>query len=75
MLLSEYSEDMSSLYAAGKEADFFKSKQELIGKVKLYLENGHLRRQVAEGGYQRVIKDGHDIVSRMAKVVEQVGSK
>ena len=75
MLLSEYSDDIASLYAAGKEADFFKSKQEMINKLRLYLEDGNLRRQVAEGGHQRAIRDGHDIVSRMAKVVEQVGSK
>ena len=74
MLLSEYSDDIASLYAAGKEADFFKSKQEMINKLRLYLDDGNLRRQVAEGGHQRVIRDGHDIVSRMAKVIEQVGS-
>ena len=72
LLLSEYSEDMASLYATGKEVDFFKSKQEMISKVKVYLEDDNLRRQVAAGGQQRVINDGHDIVSRMAKVVEQV---
>jgi len=75
MLLSEYSDDIASLYAAGKEADFFKSKQEMINKLRIYLEDSNLRRKVAEGGYQRVIKDGHDIMSRMAKVVEQVGRK
>jgi hypothetical protein len=75
MLLSEYSDDMASLYETGKEADFFKSKQEMIGKIKFYLEDDNLRRQVAAGGQQRVINDGHDIVSRMAKVVAQVQAK
>lgn len=72
MLLSEYSDDMASLYSPGIEADFFKSKQEMIGKVKFYLGDDSLRRQVAAAGRQRVINDGHDIVSRMAKVVQQV---
>jgi len=74
MLLSEYSDDIASLYKAGKEADFFETKKEMINKVKIYLENDDLRLQVAEGGYQRVVHDGHDILSRMAKVVELVGS-
>jgi len=72
LLLSEYSDDMAMLYSEGKEVDFFKSKQEMIGKIKLYLDDDNLRRQVAAGGQQRVIDDGHDIVSRMAKVVELV---
>lgn len=75
MLLSEYSDDMVSLYAPGKEADYFKSKEEMIGKVRYYLEDDNLRLQVAAAGMQRVIIDGHDIVSRMAKVIEQVEGK
>jgi hypothetical protein len=75
MLLSEYSDDMASLYSVGKEAEFFKSKQEMIDKVKLYLKDDNLRRRVAAAGQQRVINDGHDIVSRMARVIEQVESK
>jgi spore maturation protein CgeB len=73
VLLSEYSDDMATIYQAGKEADYFSSKDELIEKVKLYVENDSLRRQVAEGGNLRVVKDGHDIVSRMSKVITFVG--
>lgn len=75
LLLSEYSEDMSSLYTAGKEADFFKTKNELIIKLDRYLKDDKLRQCVADGGYQRVIRDGHDIVSRMIKVIEQIKVK
>jgi spore maturation protein CgeB len=64
---------MATIYQAGKEADYFSSKDELIEKVKLYVENDSLRRQVAEGGNLRVVKDGHDIVSRMSKVITFVG--
>lgn len=70
LLLSEYSDDMASLYQAGKEADFFGSKEEMIDKIKLYLEDARLRCRVADGGYQRVVNDGHDIGSRMAKVID-----
>lgn len=72
MLLSEYSDDLASLYRAGKEADFFKSKGEMIQKIKLYLDNDDLRSRVAANGNQRVIIDGHDIVSRMKKVLDCV---
>lgn len=75
MLLSEYSDEVSSIYIAGIEADFFKSKQELVEKVKYYLGDDTIRRQVALRGYQRVSKDGHDILSRISKVVQQAEFK
>jgi spore maturation protein CgeB len=72
LLLSEYSDDLASLYRAGEEADFFKNKEEMIQKIKIYLGNDELRRRVAENGNKRAIIDGHDIVSRMAKVLDYV---
>ena len=74
MLLSEYSDDMASLFKAGVEADFFKSGLDIINKIKLYLDDDDLRYRVAVAGYQRVIEDGHDIKSRMAKVINHVGT-
>lgn len=72
LLLSEYSDDLASLYQAGEEVDMFKTKQEMIQKINLYLDNDDLRRRVAANGNQRVIIDGHNIVSRMEKVLDFV---
>ena len=72
MLLSEYSDDLASIYQAGKEADFFKCKKEMINKINFYMKDDPLRRQVAKRGHQRVINEGHDVVSRMAKVLDYV---
>lgn len=69
MLFSEYSEDMSNLFLEGKEIEFFKSTGELITKINLYLKNDELRKTVAYNGHQRVIKDRHDIVSRMKCII------
>ena len=74
LMLSEHTDDLTSLFKAGEEADFFKSKDELIEKAKLYLGNDELRLTVAANGYQRVIEDGHDVVSRMKQVLEWVAS-
>jgi len=72
LLLSEYSDDLASLYQAEEEADFFKSKEEMIQKIKLYIGNDDLRSRVAAKGNQRAIIDGHDIVSRMSRVLDFV---
>jgi spore maturation protein CgeB len=72
LLLSEYSDDLASLYQAGEEADFFKTKEEMIQKINLYLDNDDLRSRIAANGNQRAIIDGNDIVSRMTKVLDFV---
>jgi len=74
LMISEYSEDLASLYKEGEEADYFRNKEELIEKVKLYLGNHELRHSVAENGYRRVITDGHNVVSRMLQVLTWVES-
>lgn len=72
LMLSEYTDDLASLYKEGEEADFFKSKDEMIKKLKLYLGDERLRQVVAANGYRRVMADGHDVVSRMRQVLECV---
>jgi len=72
LLLSEYSEDLATLYKEGVAADFFRTREELIQKLKRYIENDRLRQSVAEAGYRRAIRDGHDVVSRMKQVLEWV---
>jgi spore maturation protein CgeB len=73
LMLSEYTDDLASLYKTGEEADFFKSRDELIEKLKLYIGNDELRRAVAANGYRRVMGDGHDVVSRMEQVLGWCG--
>jgi spore maturation protein CgeB len=72
MLLSEYTEDLAALYTEGVEAEFFRSKDELIAKLHRYLSNAELRLRVAEAGYQRVVADNHDVISRMRQVMAWV---
>ncbi|MCF8196963.1 MAG: glycosyltransferase [Polynucleobacter sp.] len=72
LLLSEYSEDLASLYKASEEADFFKTKEEMIKKIKFYLDNDNIRISVSKKGAQRARNDGYDIDSRMARVLDFV---
>ncbi len=65
MMLSEYSDDLASLFAEGREADFFRSKDELLDKLSLYLGDDDRRHSVAQAGLQRVNSDGHDLKSRL----------
>ena len=68
-MLSEYSDDLAMLYKEGTEAEFFRSKSELITKLQLYVNSDRQRASVAQAGQQRVIADGHDVASRMSQVL------
>ena len=69
LMLSEYSDDLASLYEERVEADFFRSKEELVRKLRLYLGDPARRASVAEAGRRRVLADGHDVVTRMKQVL------
>jgi len=73
MMLAAYSDDHAALFHAGEEADFFRSPQELVGKLARYLGDEALRARVAAAGRRRVLADGHDVVSRMRRLVEWIG--
>jgi spore maturation protein CgeB len=69
LLLSEYSDDLAGMFREGVEADYFRSPEEMIEKIRCYLDDDALRRRVAAAGRLRVVDDGHDVVSRMAQVI------
>ena len=70
LLLSEYSDDLATLFKPGVEADYFKSPEECLDKVRFYLKNEDIRKKVARAGYERVRQDGQDIVSRAKQILK-----
>jgi spore maturation protein CgeB len=69
LMLAEYSDDLASLYREGQEADFFRSKEELVSKLQYYVKDQGRRESVALAGRRRVLADGHDVLSRMKDVL------
>lgn len=74
-MLAEYTDDLASLYVAGHEADFFRSQDELMEKIDIYLKDNKLRSEIAENGYARAAHDGHDVVTRMRRVIQWVNDE
>ena len=72
MLLSEYSDDLASLYSPGVEADYFRDAASLVAQLHRYLADDALRQSVAAAGARRVREDGHDVVSRMRDLLDWV---
>lgn len=72
VMLSQYTDDLASLFLPDKEAVFFKDTKELLEKLKLLLTTPQLRIEIAEAGYKRVYADGHEISARMEVWLKQV---
>jgi len=68
MMLAEYTEDLTSMFEAGKEVDFFNSREELLQKINFYLSENRYA-DVGAAGYARLIKDGHEITDRCYQIV------
>ncbi len=69
-MLSEYSDDLSTLFVEGGEAEYFRDRNELINKIRFYLKNDEKRLSIAQKGFEKVILGRHDVVSRMEYVTE-----
>jgi glycosyltransferase involved in cell wall biosynthesis len=69
MLLSEYSEDLAEMFEEGVEADYFRNSDEMISKIMIYLGDDSLRQRVASAGRARLLRDGHDVDSRVRQLL------
>jgi spore maturation protein CgeB len=70
LMLSEFSPDLASLYEKGVEVDFFGAKEELLERVDFYVRQESVRADVAAAGHAKVRAAGHDIDSRISKMLE-----
>ncbi len=64
-MLAQRTDDLAGLFCEGEEAAFFSNTDELLTRLRLLVTDDDLRRRIAEGGYARVVRDGHDVTSRM----------
>ncbi|MEI7451744.1 MAG: glycosyltransferase [Candidatus Falkowbacteria bacterium] len=68
-MLSVYSDDLNGLFTENKEAVYFRSKDDLLNKVRFYLANPELRKNIAQAGYQRLMVDGHEVDDRVKEII------
>lgn len=75
--LSEYSPAIGFLFEIDKEIDVFDSKEELLRKVRYYLENDSKREEMASNAHERAIKNySSDIyIPRVLNAVKNILQK
>ena len=70
-MLSQYTEDLASMFEPDKEAVYFKTPDELVEKAKYYLEHEEEREKIAKAGYDRLMRDGHEVGDRVQQIMEK----
>jgi len=70
-LFSEWSEDLVNLFDNGVNAVLFRSKEELLERVKYYLSHPEELSLLAERGMALVQSNGHDVYSRAQWLVDK----
>jgi spore maturation protein CgeB len=69
-MLSEYSDDLNEIFREGIEAEYFRDQEEMLDKVKYYLLNDYKREKIAQEGYRRLLKKGHEIKDRAKEILD-----
>lgn len=73
-VLCEYAPGIENLFEIGKEIDVFYNKEELLEKIKYYLEHEKEREEIARRGYERTIKD-YDVKLCIPKLIDDIDEK
>lgn len=71
LMLSEYTNDLNSMFKADKEAVYFTTSEDLVKKCKYLLNNPSLIVEIGNSGFKRLVEDGHDIESRAIEILKK----
>jgi spore maturation protein CgeB len=70
LLLSEYTDDLATLYEPNKEALYFSSVSELVEKALWVMNHRGCANDIRAAGHARCLRDGHDVDSRAREMLE-----
>lgn len=69
-MMAEYSDEHAALFAEDKEAVYFRSRSELVDKIKYYLAHDDERLRIAAAGRERCLVDDYSQNGRMKIMFE-----
>ncbi len=68
-MLAPYTDDLASMFEENVEAVYFRSRDEMVAKVRYYLQNESERTRIAAAGRARLLRDGHEAIDRVRFVL------
>lgn len=73
-MLHERTEELSEFFTEGVECACFSDTQELVHKVRYYLDRDHERQMIAASGRKRSLASDYSVDSRALRILERVWS-
>lgn len=70
MMVAPENSDIKELFENNKEACFYNDLDDFVRIVQYYIEHNSERKQIAESGYERLIRDGHEAADRVKDIIE-----
>lgn len=70
LMVAPYTDDIATLFKEDREIILYKNEKEFVEKIKYYLQHEKEREQIAEAGYNRLLKDGHEVKNRIQQVID-----
>jgi glycosyltransferase involved in cell wall biosynthesis len=64
-MLAEYTDEHARLFDEDKEAVFFRNREELVEKIRYYLDHEEQRAAIAKAGRERCVRDGYANMDRV----------
>jgi spore maturation protein CgeB len=72
MMLADRTDEHREFFEEGKEAEFFSCEEELMEKVRFYLNHEASRERIAYNGYQRCLSSGYSYRERLVDVLSSL---
>jgi spore maturation protein CgeB len=74
-MLGERTKRHLDFFKEGKEAEFFSSNEEMLSKVRFYMDNEELRKNIATAGRKRCLESGYSMRVQIKNMLEGALSK
>lgn len=69
MMVAPYTEDIAAMFKNGEEAVLFNNAEEFVEKINYFIKHEDERKVIAENGYIRLKKDGHEVTDRLKSII------
>jgi spore maturation protein CgeB len=70
LMLSEYTDELNSMFEEDKEALYFRNPEELVHKCRYLLKDNVKMKEIANNGYLKLHESGHNIINRAEKILK-----
>lgn len=70
IMVSEYTDDLNSMFEENKEALYFRNKEELINNIQKVINNDEFYNYISNSGYKKIKQTGHEVTDRANEIIK-----